>query len=375
MSIYPPEFTVKQLIQDCEKPSLHDGLPFADSFPRKNRQIDIKKLNARLRELPVQEIRDRKHRLELFYQEMLLTARANDKRIRFDHLLMELAHHKIIDDKALRLEEFLKRSARVGVVKGEVNRKFVGLIASAVYYRQRYLEKQESRRASRMFTVPDLPTIVVQDEDDSSRTSSRMGSLRGRPTLTLTIPPKDEAVIVSGSDARVSPTSPGLRNRGDSFSPSTSPTRPQISPISTRPSFQSQRSLQISPTISSFRSSASLPSSPLDEIGDPLTPDGASTRGMLPRRSGSTNAGADGYVRRSLSPMAGPHQQQGRLSAERAADGAMTRRNTASSGGGGSDVLDAFEASAWGESMRRSVTSRRSTRASSGGNSGGSGGR
>lgn len=358
MRIYPAEFSISELVKDCEIPTPYTESPLVTSPIRKNRQIDIAKLNARLRDLPIQEIRERRRTLELFYQEMLLSARANDKRIKFDHLLMELAHHKIIDDnKALRLEEFLRRTARLGVVEGEVHRKNVRTLIANIHYRQQYFKEQNSRRASRMTSAPDLPTIVVQDEDDNSRASSRLGSLRGRPALTLSIP---DEVVASGSDARVSPTSPGLRQRGDPFSPSQSPTRPGMSP--TKNSFQSQSSLQISPTLSPYlsRASGSAPSSPMEELDDVLGIEGGSLAGG----SGST-AGVS--VRRSLSPMAA---QQGRLSADRA------RRNTASRGDA-RDVLGVLEGSAWGESMRRSMTSarrRRSTRASSSGYSGGSGG-
>lgn len=353
MRIYPAEFSISQLVGDCVISLPISESPLVDSMPRKKRQIDIAKLNARLRDLPIEEIRERRRTLELFHQEMLLSARANDKRIKFDHLLMELAHHKIIDDnKALRLEEFLRRTARLGVVEGEVRRKNVRTLIANIHYRQQYYKEQNSRRASRMTSAPDLPTIIVQDEDDSSRASSRMGSLRGRPVLTLTIPPSQDEVLASGSDARVSPTSPGLRNRSDPFSPRESPTRPQISP--TRPSFQSQSSLQISPQLSPYRSSTSLPPSPLDELDDVLGKDG----GIL-GHAGSSGGSAAG-VRRSLSPMA--------------AAGTGTRRSTTSSGGA-RDVLDVLEGSAWGESMRRSMTSARSsTRASSDGPTGGSGG-
>jgi len=367
MRIYPAEFSITELVRDCEIPSPYTASPLVTSAPRKNRQIDIAKLNARLRDMPIQEIRERRRTLELFYQEMLLSARANDKRIKFDQVLMELAHHKIIDDnKALRLEEFLRRTARLGVVEGEVRRKNVRALIANIHYRQQYFKEQTSRRASRMTSAPDLPTIVVQDEDDSSRASSRLGSVRGRPALTLSIPANQDEVLASGSDARVSPTSPGLRNRGDSFSPSHSPTRPQMSPTAApRPSFHSQRSLQISPTLSPYRASSSVPPSPMEELDDVLL-GGHDGDGRVLSEMSVGSAG----VRRSLSPMAGA--QQGRPSSERVA--AVARRNTAARGDA-RDVLDVLEGSAWGESMRRSMTSaRRSTRASSSGFSGGSGG-
>ena len=259
MRIYPPEYSWKKLVEQCRISSA-DANPFADST--KGQDIDIHKLNSLLRDLPIDEIQQRRRTLEVFYQEILLSAKRTDRGIGFIDLLMTLAHYKIIDNnKSLRLEEFLRRRARLGIVDDEVRRKIVKDFISTIYHRTRFLRKQDSQRASRILTVPQLqvPEIFVEDEDDSDRASTA-GSARARPALTLTIPPNDEAAWrASGTDARDTPTSAGLRNRTESFSPRESPTRPSISP--TRPSFQSQRSFQISPQLSPWRPSSSLPPS------------------------------------------------------------------------------------------------------------------
>ena len=354
MRIYPPEYSWKKLVEQCRISSA-DANPFADST--KGSDIDIHKLNSLLRDLPVDEIQQRRRTLEVFYQEILLSAKRTDRGIGFTDLLMTLAHYKIIDNnKSLRLEEFLRRRARLGIVDDEVRRKIVKDFISTIYHRTRFLRKQDSQRASRILTVPQLqvPEIFVEDEDDSDRASTA-GSARARPALTLTIPPNDEAAWrASGTDARDTPTSAGLRNRTESFSPRESPTRPSISP--TRPSFQSQRSFQISPQLSPWRPSSSLPPSPLDFPSEFPAHDGILGGGDGGASPGA--AGDGGGVRRSLSPVA--PRGSGADAANRLSVGA--RRSTSTR-----DVLEVLEDSAWGESMRRSMTgARRGTRASSG---------
>jgi len=212
-----------------------------------------------------------------------------------------------------------------------------------------------------------VPEIFVEDEDDSDRASTA-GSARARPTLSLTIPPNDEAAWRSGTDARDTPTSAGLRNRTESFSPRESPTRPSISP--TRPSFQSQRSFQISPQLSPWRPSSSLPPSPLDFPSDFPAHDGilgGVNAGTSP--IGGGGGGGGGAIRRSLSPVA-PRGGGGGGDAASNRLSVGARRSTSTR-----DVLEVLEDSAWGESMRRSMTgARRNTRASSGGMSGASAG-
>lgn len=361
MRIYPSgsDFTIGKLLEDCTVRTNSADNPFGSTSFR-SKEIDIKLLNERLRDVPVDEIRERRRLLEVFYQEMLLSAKRSDHGIGFTDLLLTLAHYKVIDNnKSLRLEEFLRRRARLGIVEDEVRRKIVKDFISTIYHRSQYMRTQDAKRASRLTTIPQLqvPEIFVEDEDDSDRASSR-ASGRPRPALTLTIPPQDNTAFrASGTDARDTPTSPGLRNRQDSFSPRESPTRPSISP--TRPSFQSQRSIQISPQLSPWRPSTSQPPSPLDFA------DGGHTDGIL---SGAGRIGD----RRSLSPIGAAID---RLSVDVRRSGS-TRRSTSTQ-----DVLDVLEHSAWGESMRRSMTGvRRGARASSnvsrasGGSGGGRGG-
>lgn len=101
MRIYDGDFTVGSLIEECSTaPRKSSGLPV--SGLKETVEIDIKKLNRRLAELPIAEIRRRRQRMNTFYEEVIVSSDP-DRGIQFTSLLMILAHHKVINDnKSLR---------------------------------------------------------------------------------------------------------------------------------------------------------------------------------------------------------------------------------------------------------------------------------
>ena len=101
MRIYDGDFTVGSLIDECSTaPRRNSGLPVQG--PKEPVEIDIKKLNRRLAELPVAEIRRRRMRMNTFFEEVIVSSDP-DRGIQFTSLLMILAHHKVINDnKSLR---------------------------------------------------------------------------------------------------------------------------------------------------------------------------------------------------------------------------------------------------------------------------------
>ena len=101
MRIYDGDFSIGRLIEECSVASKRTSeLPVQGHEQKAD--IDIKKLNQRLAQLPINEIRRRRARMNLFYEEVLVSADA-DKGIAFTSLLMILAHHKVINDnKSLR---------------------------------------------------------------------------------------------------------------------------------------------------------------------------------------------------------------------------------------------------------------------------------
>ena len=102
MRVYDGDFTVGRLIEDCSVSRRHSELPVEGHEPAP--EIDLAKLNRRLAELPVAEIRRRRARMNIFYEEVLVSSDP-DKGIAFNALLMILAHYKVINDnKSLRYE-------------------------------------------------------------------------------------------------------------------------------------------------------------------------------------------------------------------------------------------------------------------------------
>ena len=97
MSIYDGDFTVRSLIEDC-KAERRESI----NNPRIVAGIDIDKLNERLNLIPLNEIRRRRARMNIFYEEILVSADP-DRGISFTSCLMILAHYNVINDsKSLR---------------------------------------------------------------------------------------------------------------------------------------------------------------------------------------------------------------------------------------------------------------------------------
>jgi hypothetical protein len=69
------------------------------SYPERTRldEIDVKKLSRIIDRIPVNEIRERRKRLETFNEEVMVSV-DSDRRIHFSVCLMLLAHHKVIND-------------------------------------------------------------------------------------------------------------------------------------------------------------------------------------------------------------------------------------------------------------------------------------
>jgi voltage-dependent calcium channel len=109
MRIYDGDFTVGRLIEECSSTSRRiSELPVQG--PEQTPEIDLAKLNHRLAQLPVSEIRRRRQRMNTFYEEVIVSSDP-DRGIEFSSLLMILAHHKVINDnKSLRYVCFISGS-------------------------------------------------------------------------------------------------------------------------------------------------------------------------------------------------------------------------------------------------------------------------
>ena len=175
MRIYDGDFTVTRLIEDCSRVERVSGLPVEGQHEQ--REIDLAKLNERLAELPVNEIRRRRARMNKFYEEVLVSS-DHDRGIAFTSLLMILAHYKVINDnKSLRLHEFLRRRARLQRVDEAVRRGIVLRFFDTVYWHRFFRRHMESKNAGVMTAVPQftVPEIFVEHEEEDSAGPSGQG--------------------------------------------------------------------------------------------------------------------------------------------------------------------------------------------------------
>ena len=291
MRIYEGDFTIKNLIEDCS--------PKVGEMSTLNGKIidgiDIDKLSERLRHLPVDEIRKRRQRMEVFYQEMLLSADP-DRGISFTSCLMILAHYNVIEDsRSLRLEEFLRRRARLQRVHESMRRNVVIGFFDTMYWSRRFRQAVERRRNSRLGAPPHLPVpeILIEDPEESSSSS---------------IEPRD------------------FTESRSLYSPTRSPS-PRLPKLDT--------------SIVSRESPNQSPRASFD-----LSPRASPTLSPRPRLS-NVDTGYHGATSTGRSPPLSPHTL------------GHSRHTSNVSELGAQGVMESFDLSAWGESIKRSFTTKR----------------
>ncbi|KAG8533335.1 uncharacterized protein KY384_002118 [Bacidia gigantensis] len=271
--------------------------------------VDLAELNRQLRMIDVDDIRRRRRRMETFFQEILVSS-DQARGVNFTSCLMILAHYNVIDDKkALRLEEYLRRRARMQRVDEEVDRRIIMSFFDMMFWFRQFRSRHDFRHSARMVNVPQfaVPEIFVDDQD---ALASPQGTVAGPFSDAPAVPPKD-----GGFPGRPSLDTSGIRHRN------ASPTR---SPSA------SDRSPSISPRLSSSAG---------------LSPSGRSPT-LTPHHSPSPSAESAFNWNLSSSPDAGP--------AGSAFDGPSERlspaggRSRAHSAVDRENVLQVFDNSAWG---------------------------
>lgn len=325
MRIYDGEHSLNRIVEDCKVEIRgNDTPPGVVHGTNRAKGIDLARLNERISTINVGEIRRRRERMELFFQEIMVSV-DKDRGINFTTCLMILAHYKVISDsKSLRLEEFLRRRARLQRVEEEVHRRVVRGFFDTLYWARIFRSRLDYRQSARMMTVPQfaVPEIFIDDQDvtDSTPYTSHFPPSPGNVSPGA----MSSGGVSPGamSPGGISPTDitrgrsqhdpVGLRHRGESRTGSPS---------------RSDRSGTVSPAISMHRPAAS--------------------------------EGSAGF-------------QWGIDGTEEASPGVRSR---AASSVDRQTVLDLFETSAWGESMRRSFTLRRSGTRGRGRGGGGHAGR
>lgn len=112
--------------------------------------------------------------MNVFYQEVLLTAEP-DRGIPFTAVLFLLTHYNVIvDSRSLRLEEFLRRRARLQRVDETIRRNTVVGFFDTLHWSRKFRQAVNRRRYSRLASPPALavPEIYIEDPDDHIDESS-----------------------------------------------------------------------------------------------------------------------------------------------------------------------------------------------------------
>ena len=315
MRIYDGDHSVNRILENCRVEVRGNMTP----PPGVVHGVDLAELNRQVRMIDVDQIRRRRYRMERFYQEIMVSAHPT-RGVNFTSCLMILAHYNVISDhKSLRLEEYLRRRARLQRVDEEVDRRIVKGFFDMMFWFRQFRSRHDYRHSARMVNVPQfaVPEIFVDDQD--AHMSPQQDSFLGQPGEPLNVP----AQGVSSRDRSSLDTS-GVRRRSNSLG---SPQRsdgspaisPQLSPYKRGPSPTGR-----SPTLSPRHSPS------------PSAESGNFDWNLSPALGG---AGFDG-TSDSLSPHGGRSR----------AGSSVDRQN----------VIDVFDNSAWGESIRRSFTLRRS---------------
>lgn len=294
MRIYKGEHSVGSILEACRV-----GIRGPDSPGRVVHGVDLDKLSERISTINVAKIRKQRQRLNLFYREVLVSA-DQDRGIYFTTCLMTLAHYNVISDtKSLRLEEFLRRRARLQRVEEEVRRRVVIGFFDTCYWSREFRRRLDFRHSARMGAVPSFPVPEIYIDDQNAQTPATEAFPTFAPGLSPMDGPRHPE---TGSSSKLT-NHPVFRHRADSGGSSPS------------------------------RSDRSNPSPRL-----------------MPQRPSFSDAGGERWGHDgSISPL-----DRGSLEGRsRAGSSAVDRQN----------ALEVFEESAWGESIRRSFTlSRRSTR-------------
>jgi voltage-dependent calcium channel len=101
MRIYDEEDSVRRILEDCQ---INAPGPRGNSVASASQVtgIDLKALNERIAQIDAKKVRQRRHRFNIFYEEVMVSADP-DRGISFTTILMILAHYNVIsDNKSLK---------------------------------------------------------------------------------------------------------------------------------------------------------------------------------------------------------------------------------------------------------------------------------
>ncbi|CAH0000943.1 unnamed protein product [Clonostachys byssicola] len=192
MRIYDAEDSIHQILDDIhgqDKRDPHASIATSSGYSN----INLARLNERLALLDKEKIRERRRRFNMFYEEVLVSADP-DRGVTFTGVLMILAHYNIINDsKSLKLDEFLRRRARLQRVEDSVRRKIVQGFFDTLYWSRKFKKHRMSRLSARMSTIPqlDIPDIMVDpdfdSQDDADKGQTRFSAPQATSTTHLSV--------------------------------------------------------------------------------------------------------------------------------------------------------------------------------------------
>ncbi|KAF2841926.1 hypothetical protein M501DRAFT_998132 [Patellaria atrata CBS 101060] len=137
MKIYTGESTIPQIINACKTDTQVPHLPGTASRTIIN--LDLDRLNQCIADIDVAAIRRRRKRYRLLHEELMVSADP-DKGLHITRMLQILAYYTLVDETTtyLRLEEFLRRRARLHRIEEAVRRELVTGFLKVIYWSGRF---------------------------------------------------------------------------------------------------------------------------------------------------------------------------------------------------------------------------------------------
>ncbi|KAG8827931.1 calcium channel protein [Serendipita sp. 401] len=160
--IYPGEYQLSTLFEN--------SLASADTPFVPGQQVvglDLRKLSSNLKGLDRVVAQRRRKLYNYLFWEARLISQTDSRGISFQRMLLLLCHYKLIDDqKALKVDELLRRRAIKEQVDDRVNFDKVRSLFRMIYHRKKFLAHMENkRRQERQFSNTDVPEIIVAGEN------------------------------------------------------------------------------------------------------------------------------------------------------------------------------------------------------------------
>ncbi|TQS36328.1 hypothetical protein Golomagni_03227 [Golovinomyces magnicellulatus] len=170
IKIYPPEHSIRQILKDVNQASVRTPVNAASG-------LDLMELNRRISMIDPEAVRQSRNQFNLFYEEIMVSA-DTDRGISFTTFLMVLAHYRVIhDNKSLKLEEFLRRRARLQRVEEQVRRRTVLGFFDTMYWSRRFRQHLEKQKSSQSLSPPKLgPDLSSHNSEMAQQKSCKVQS-------------------------------------------------------------------------------------------------------------------------------------------------------------------------------------------------------